>query len=79
MSAARTKTKKIRLNLALSRSAIIHGKQLARLDNRSFSNKLEVLIETAFAQIQASLPPENGSPAPVAPPAETPQEQAVAA
>jgi hypothetical protein len=38
---------KHRLNLTMSKGAVRKGKRLARLERRSFSNMLEVLIERA--------------------------------
>lgn len=38
---------KIRFNLTLSKAAVDAGKKLAQMENRSFSNTLEVLIERA--------------------------------
>jgi hypothetical protein len=51
--------KKVRLKLSFSRSAVLAGKRLAKLENRSFSKTLEVLIERAIRNSSLTIATEN--------------------
>ena len=53
---------KYRLNITLSQAAVAAGKELAKAENRSFSNTLEVLIDRAYArQFPQPTPQEVGA------------------